>query len=208
MNAIRHAAPQVWTDPVSLRVLGMGTALPGPPVETGALLNLMNTRFGLDLGILARDDYDGAARPGAKLSRVFHGQLGTGHPPGLFATSGGSDCLGVPGGLHEFEHDYAAVWLAGPALLRRCAASALKAGITGADWTLPHQADGRMDELLEKLIGMPRGRVVTGGQPCRQHRVGRDLARLGAAPGLAAARGHGPGAGSRGDGAHVRRVPL
>ena len=316
MNAMRHGASQVWTDPAPVRVLGMGTALPGPPVETGALLNLMATRFGLDLGtrglavarklgvetrhicrpfdrpvegprpgqrnpelaaqavrgaldearlapgdlsylightatpatalpanvaqvaaglkyhgpfaefrqactgfanalvfalcrvragsgrgggvgaqtgaghfaprgaaadsgqlvnllqmgdgaaavILARDDYGGAARPGAKLSRVFHGQLGPGHSPGLFVASGGSDSPGVPGGLHEFEHDYAAVRLGGPALLRRCAASALKAGITGADWTLPHQANGRMDELLERLIGVPRGRVVTGGR--------------------------------------------
>ena len=315
MNAVR-AAPQVWTDPAPMRVLGMGAALPGLPVETGALLNLMDTRFGLDLRtrglavarklgvetrhvcrpfdrliegprpgqrnpelatqavlgaldearlapgdlsylightatpaialpanvaqvaagldyhgpfaefrqactgfvnalvfalcllragsgpvavvgsetgsvhfnprravadsgqlvnllqmgdgaaaiILARDDYGGAARPGAKLSRVFHGQSGPGRSPGLFATSGGSDRPSIPGGLHEFEHDYAAVRLAGPALLRRCAASALKAGITGADWTLPHQANGRMDELLERLIGVPRGRVVTGGR--------------------------------------------
>lgn len=48
MNAIR-AAPPVWTDPAPVRVLGMGTALPGPPVETRALLSLMDTRFGLDL---------------------------------------------------------------------------------------------------------------------------------------------------------------
>ena len=316
MNAVRGAAPPMWTDPAPVRVLGMGTALPGPPVETAALLSLMDTRFGLDLRtrgfaaarrlgvearhicrpfnhpvegprpgqrnpelaaqavrgaldeaglapgdlsylightatpaaalpanvaqvaagldyhgpfaefrqactgfanalvfalcllragagpvavvgsetgsvhfdprraaadsgqlvnllqmgdgaaavVLACDDGGDAAQPGARLSRVFHGQLGPGRPPGLFAASGGSDRPGVPGGLHEFEHDYTAVRLAGPALLRRCAASALKAGITGADWTLPHQANGRMDELLERLIGVPRGQVVTGGR--------------------------------------------
>ncbi len=49
MNAIRDPAPPVWTDPAPLRVLGMGTALPGLPVETGALLSLVATRFGLDL---------------------------------------------------------------------------------------------------------------------------------------------------------------
>ena len=37
-------------------------------------------------------------------------------------------------------------------------------GIDGADWTLPHQANGRMDEHMETLAGVPRHRVVNSGR--------------------------------------------
>jgi 3-oxoacyl-[acyl-carrier-protein] synthase-3 len=312
MNVERMATSQVWTDPTPLRVLGMGTALPGPPVGTGALLDLVECRFGGNvrargsaiarkLGIEARHicrpfDHpvesprpgqrnpelaaqavraalleaeleggdlsylightgtpatalpanvaqvavelgyhgpfaefrqactgfanalvfalcllragsgpvaivgsetgsvhfdprraavdpgqlvnmlqmgDGAAaivlaadddQPGARLSRVFHGQMGSGHPPGLSMPQGGSDAPGVPLGVQEFQHDYAAIRVAGPALLRRCAAAASEAGIPPTGWTLPHQANGHMDKLLEGLIGTPRGQVVTSGR--------------------------------------------
>jgi len=38
---------QSWRDPRTLKVLGMGTALPGPPVSTGELLEGVATRFGV-----------------------------------------------------------------------------------------------------------------------------------------------------------------
>ena len=41
--------PQVWTDPTPLRVLGMGTALPGVPIGTDELLDLVEARFDLSL---------------------------------------------------------------------------------------------------------------------------------------------------------------
>ncbi len=43
------AAPRVWNDPTPLRVLGMGTALPGTPLGTGELLDRIESQFGLDL---------------------------------------------------------------------------------------------------------------------------------------------------------------
>ena len=45
----RAGSLPIWTDPTPLRVLGMGTALPGEPVGTAALLDLMQARFGLGL---------------------------------------------------------------------------------------------------------------------------------------------------------------
>lgn len=129
-------------------------------IDPGQLVNLLQMGDGAAAVVLARDD----GRPGTRLSRVFHGQMGPGHPPGLSVPYGGSDAPGVPHGLHEFEHDYAAIRTTGPALLRRCAEAATEAGILAADWTLPHQANGHMDELLETLLGVPRERVVTNGR--------------------------------------------
>src|SRR5712675_1428088 len=40
-------APQLWHDRRKLKVLGMGTALPGPPVTTAQLLKLVEDRFGV-----------------------------------------------------------------------------------------------------------------------------------------------------------------
>src|SRR5579864_3859125 len=39
--------PQCWYDTRKLKVLGMGTALPGPPVTTDQLLKLIEDRFGV-----------------------------------------------------------------------------------------------------------------------------------------------------------------
>jgi 3-oxoacyl-[acyl-carrier-protein] synthase-3 len=128
--------------------------------DPGQLVNMLQMGDAAAAVVLARDD----GRPGARLSRVFHGQMGPNHAPGLSVPHGGSDAPGVPGGLHEFAHDYAAVRTSGPALLRRCAEAAADAGIHAADWTLPHQANGNMDELLEGLLGIPRARVVCSGR--------------------------------------------
>jgi len=129
-------------------------------VDPGQLVNMLQMGDGAAAIVLALDD----GRPGAKLSRVFHGQMGPGQPPGLSVPHGGSDAPGVPLGMQEFEHDYAAIRVAGPALLRRCASAAAEAGIPPTGWTLPHQANGHMDELLEGLIGTPPGQVVTSGR--------------------------------------------
>src|SRR5579864_3725515 len=39
--------PRCWHDTRKLKVLGMGTALPGPPVTTDQLLKLIENRFGV-----------------------------------------------------------------------------------------------------------------------------------------------------------------
>ena len=129
-------------------------------VDPGQLVNMLQMGDGAAAIVLARDD----GRPGARVSHAFHGQIGPGHPPGLSVPHGGSDAPGVPWGVQEFEHDYAAIRTAGPALLHRCAAAAAETGAGACDWTLPHQANGIMDELLETLLGVPRGQVVNSGR--------------------------------------------
>lgn len=128
--------------------------------DPGQLVNMLQMGDGAAAVVLAPDG-NGA---GARLSRVFHGQMGPGLKPGLSMPQGGSDAPGVPDGLLGFAHDYAAVRTAGPALLRRCAEAAAAAGIGPTDWVLPHQANGRMDGLLEGLLGTPRARVMADGR--------------------------------------------
>jgi 3-oxoacyl-[acyl-carrier-protein] synthase III len=41
--------PKFWYDKRKLKVLGMGTALPGPPVSTTQLLTRIEKRFGVDV---------------------------------------------------------------------------------------------------------------------------------------------------------------
>ena len=47
MNSEATPAPQCWSDARNLKVLGMGTALPGPPVTTSELLERIEKRFGV-----------------------------------------------------------------------------------------------------------------------------------------------------------------
>lgn len=124
--------------------------------EPGQLVNLVQMGDGAAAVVLARDSCDG----GARLSNVFHGQVGTGQLPGLTIPAGGSDAAAVPHGFTGFEHRFDVVRDSGPDLLRRGAEAARDAGVGDADWTLPHQANGRMDALLAPLLGVARERVV------------------------------------------------
>src|SRR5882724_3626315 len=49
MNSQDLAPPPSWSDSRALKVLGMGTALPGPPVSTVDLLDRVEVRFGVTI---------------------------------------------------------------------------------------------------------------------------------------------------------------
>ena len=49
MHEEQTSAAPVWQDNRSIGVLGMGTALPGSPVDTGELLERIRKRFGIDI---------------------------------------------------------------------------------------------------------------------------------------------------------------
>lgn len=49
MNALEPTTPSYWRDSRSLKVLGMGTALPGPPVTTSELLGRVEDRFHISI---------------------------------------------------------------------------------------------------------------------------------------------------------------
>jgi len=85
-----------------------------------------------------------------RLSRLYHGRLETGLPPGLRLRTGGSQAPHSPGARAEFDHATGLVREHGGALFQAALASAHAQGIdlTEMHYVLPHQANGRMDTLL------------------------------------------------------------
>jgi 3-oxoacyl-[acyl-carrier-protein] synthase III len=96
-----------------------------------------------------------------RISHLYFGQIGRERAPGFQLARGGSDAPRAPSGLLEFEHDYAAVREAGPKLFRCGASAACELGIDieQVDYLVPHQANGRIDELLASEFKRPRDRI-------------------------------------------------
>jgi 3-oxoacyl-[acyl-carrier-protein] synthase-3 len=131
------------------------------PQRAGAdvrqLVNLVQMGDGAAAVVLGPDD----AGPGARISHNFFGQVGLDRTPGFTLAAGGSDMPFVAGGALEFEHDCAAVRISGPELFDHAAAVAGSLGIAVdiVDHIIPHQANGRMAELLGSSLGVEPRRV-------------------------------------------------
>jgi 3-oxoacyl-[acyl-carrier-protein] synthase-3 len=125
--------------------------------DAGQLVNLVMMGDGAGAIVVGPND----SRPGARISSNFFGQIGLGRPPGFALAGGGSDRTFVEGGALEFEHDFGAVRDGGPELFCRGAAVARALGIPvdTADRVIPHQANGRMAEVLGPLLGIEAMRV-------------------------------------------------
>ena len=125
--------------------------------DAGQLVNLVMMGDGAGAIVVGPND----SRPGARISSNFFGQIGLGRPPGFALAGGGSDRTFVEGGALEFEHDFAAVRDGGPELFCHGAAVARALGIPvdTADRVIPHQANGRMAEVLGPLLGIEAMRV-------------------------------------------------
>jgi len=124
--------------------------------DAGQLVNLVQMGDGAAAIILARDD----DRAGPRLSHVYYGQMGRGRAPGLAVADGGSDTPSCSVGFPEFRHDFAAIQRSGLELLMHCAAAAERTGSEPADYVLPHQANGRMDTILARPLGLAPERII------------------------------------------------
>ena len=118
--------------------------------DLSQLVNLVMMGDGAAAIVVGTDD----AKPCARISNNFFGQVGVGRSPGFTLAAGGSDRPFVEGGSLEFEHDYAAVRDCGPELFYRGAeiARGLGIGARTTDHLIPHQANGRMAELLGPFL--------------------------------------------------------
>lgn len=121
------------------------------------LVNLVQMGDGAAAIILAPE----GVRPGARITGNFFGQIGVGRTPGFTLAAGGSDFPFLETGLLEFEHDCAAVKTSGPELFTRGAEVASSLGVSAheVDYVIPHQANGRMAELLGPFLGIEPRRV-------------------------------------------------
>jgi 3-oxoacyl-[acyl-carrier-protein] synthase-3 len=120
--------------------------------DVAQLVNLVQMGDGAAAIVLGPDD----SGPGARLSCNFFGQIGLGRLPGFTLAEGGSDAPFIKREVLEFEHDYAGVLTRGPELFDHGVAVARSLGtpIDKVDRVIPHQANGRMAELLGPYLGI------------------------------------------------------
>jgi 3-oxoacyl-[acyl-carrier-protein] synthase III len=125
--------------------------------DVSQLVNLVMMGDGAGAIIVGPDD----SRLGARISNNFFGQIGLGRRSGFALAAGGSDQPFVERGSIDFKHDFAAVRESGPELFYRGAeaARALGIGVETVDQVIPHQANGRMAELLAPFLGIEQSHV-------------------------------------------------
>jgi 3-oxoacyl-[acyl-carrier-protein] synthase III len=125
--------------------------------DMSQLVNLMMMGDGA-AAIVVGPDHSG---PGARISNNFFGQIGLARPSGFSLAAGGSDQVFVERGSIDFEHDFAAVRSSGPELFYRGAEAAREFGfgVGTVDHVVPHQANGRMAELLAPFLGTDQSKV-------------------------------------------------
>jgi 3-oxoacyl-[acyl-carrier-protein] synthase-3 len=125
--------------------------------DTGQLVNLLQMGDGAAAIILSAAD----GEPGAYLAHVYFGQSGALKPPGLTLVAGSSRPF-LDNGMLEFMHDFVAVRDQGPALFESGAeaAASMGAGVDGADFILPHQANGRLAGALAARLGIAPERIA------------------------------------------------
>jgi 3-oxoacyl-[acyl-carrier-protein] synthase III len=125
--------------------------------DVSQLVNLVMMGDGAAAIIVGPDD----SGPGARISNNFFGQIGLGRRSGFALAAGGSDQPFVERGSIDFEHDFAAVRESGSELFYRGAEAARAIGIDveTVDNVIPHQANGRMAELLAPFLGIEQSQV-------------------------------------------------
>ena len=99
--------------------------------------------------------------PAPELSTTFFGYAGAHLQPGFMLQTGGSDFPPVPGKPFEFQHDYCSIREQGGELFAAGLSAARGAGIDldAIDYFIPHQANGRMAELLCAQLDLDPERI-------------------------------------------------
>lgn len=118
--------------------------------DDGQLVNLMQMGDGAGAIILS------PGQPGGPwIERIYHGQRSSSCQPGLLMKHGGSAHPSLEERqLCEFHHDFSRVRENGELLLRAGAAAAAEFGLDleTISHFLPHQANGRIDQLLRPFL--------------------------------------------------------
>jgi len=125
--------------------------------DVSQLVNLLMMGDGAGAIIVGPED----SKPGGRISRNFFGQIGLDQEAGFALAAGGSDRPWAEGGVLEFEHDLQAVRNAGPDLFHHGVAIARSLGVRvqTVEHIIPHQANGRMAELLGPFLGVEPTRI-------------------------------------------------
>lgn len=125
--------------------------------DHGQLVNLLQMGDGAAACVL------GPHTPGrgAQLSSIYFGQIGRERSAGFELKTGGSDHAAPARAVPEFDHDFGAVREYGPLLFEQGISAAASMGIdvSQVDYIIPHQANGRMAQLLAPRIGVDAQRI-------------------------------------------------
>ena len=124
--------------------------------DLSQLINLVQMGDGAGAIVLG----PATGQPG-RLTGAYLGQVGGGRAPGLALRAGGSDQPWLDNAALTAEHDFQAVRATGPELFLRGAEAVSRLGLDplSADMIVPHQANGRLAEQFEAVMGIPRQRV-------------------------------------------------
>lgn len=129
--------------------------------DPAQLVNLMQMGDAAAAIILA--PYDDA---GDCIDCFAFGNLGQHQQPGLSLINGGAQQPFTEHDIMEFAHDYQSISATGQKLFEAGYAAAAHMGSepAKADFLIPHQANGRLDELLAPALNMPHERIVTSAR--------------------------------------------
>ena len=148
--------------------------------DPGQLLNY------IQMGDAAAAIVLGPARAGGPhVRRSWQGSSADLPPPGFFMARGGSDAPSHQG-VATFTHDFTHVRDAGQALFTQGYAIS---GKPDFDWLIPHQANGRIDEIVAPLLGIDQAKCFI----CADETGNTGSAAMWLALSLLRARGLAPG---------------
>ena len=125
-------------------------------VTAGQLVNYMQMGDGAGALVIGPDDGSGEQL----ISDMFIGQIGNGVEPGIALDGGGSASPYCDQGLPVFEHRADTVRQKGHHLFERGLAAVRERGYRLDDfrYIVPHQANGRLGQLLARHLGIPEQR--------------------------------------------------
>jgi len=125
--------------------------------DHGQLVNMLQMGDGAAACVLGQH----TPSRGAQLSNIYFGQIGRERRAGFEFKTGGSNHIAAATEIPEFDHDFGAVREHGPLLFKHGIAAATSMGIDlqQVDYIIPHQANGRMAQLLAPRIGVKASRI-------------------------------------------------
>ena len=128
------------------------------------LLNYMQMGDGAG-GVLvaACDTGADSSDSGGIISDIYHGHIGVAQAPGFHLSgAGSSDIADSPGAVPRFRHNGATVKAMGADLFTTAIQCIAERGysLDEFDWIIPHQASGRIGQLLSQHTGIPVERFV------------------------------------------------
>ncbi|MBS0417725.1 MAG: 3-oxoacyl-ACP synthase [Proteobacteria bacterium] len=125
--------------------------------DSGQLVNALQMGDGAGACVLGSPDKGRAPH----LSGTFFGYAGAQLAPGFMLSGGGSNHVPLPGNSFEFQHDYSTIRARGGQLFAAGLSTVRQAGadLNEVDYFIPHQANGRMAELLSSELGLEAHRI-------------------------------------------------